>query len=327
MCVIAAKPVGIKMPTTDVIEDMWFANPDGAGFMYAENGVVHIRKGFMKLDNFLQAIDDLAKTHDLTKLPVVMHFRITTHGGTRPENTHPFPISDSIGILSKSKSKCRLGVAHNGIINITPRKDISDTMEYIASQLAPLSRAVPDFYKSKDLMEMIYNAVQSKLAFLTDLGEIYTVGDFKNDNGILFSNTYFKYKSYRDFDYGKVGCYSWDSDPYYYDGYPGLGYGMTGWNDPEKCVDIDEKHGTFYTDYMMWITEDDGYVLGADKYDASDSFAINKNNVVFVYDCDLDALVKVPGALAKTIEGTNLQFDYDSDNAMLELVYRPSKKS
>lgn len=31
MCVIAAKPAGVKMPTREQMEVMWFNNPDGAG--------------------------------------------------------------------------------------------------------------------------------------------------------------------------------------------------------------------------------------------------------------------------------------------------------
>ena len=40
MCVIAAKPSGVKMPSVSTIENMWYKNPDGAGFMYALNGKV-----------------------------------------------------------------------------------------------------------------------------------------------------------------------------------------------------------------------------------------------------------------------------------------------
>ena len=59
MCVIAAKPAGIEMPDIETITEMWYMNPDGAGFMYADKGLVHIRKGFMELDDFLEAIEAL----------------------------------------------------------------------------------------------------------------------------------------------------------------------------------------------------------------------------------------------------------------------------
>ena len=147
MCIIACKPEGVEMPSVHTISNMWHNNPDGAGIMYNYEGRVHIRKGLMDLDDFIKELGHIREKVDLKSAAVVMHFRIATHGGVKPENTHPFPVSDSIPALRKTKLTTRLGVAHNGIISITPReKDISDTMEYIASQLAPLSRALPKFY-------------------------------------------------------------------------------------------------------------------------------------------------------------------------------------
>ena len=155
------------MPGNDTLRTMWNVNSDGAGFMYVEKGAVRIEKGFMKYKNFIKALEKVGARLDLTATPVVMHFRITTHGGTRPENTHPFPITESLGALKKLKSTTDVGVAHNGIIPITPRKGISDTMEYVLSQLAPLKKALPTFYKNKYAMQLIENAIDSKMAFLT----------------------------------------------------------------------------------------------------------------------------------------------------------------
>ena len=307
MCVIAAKPAGVDMPSDDRLMDMWYANPDGAGFMYADNGVVRIRKGFMEPDKFIAAINELRSEHDLTSLPLVMHFRITTHGGTKPENCHPFPISDNVGVLSKLESKTSLGVAHNGIINITPRKGISDTMEYIATQLAPLYRAVPKFYKNKDLMELINNATCSKLAFLTSKGGIYTVGAFVEEDGVLYSNKNFEYKSIRDFSYG---CYGGWGD-----------YGYTGWDDT-----IEKPASDYCSKYVMWIT--DGYIRGGDvDDDPYESYAIDKKENVYRYDYAVDALVKIPGATAYTNNGTFARFKATDPDTMLELVYSPSQKS
>ena len=59
--------------------------------MYAHDGKVVIEKGFMKLDEFTAALDRVAQTVDLTATGVVMHFRITTHGGTCPLEHPPVP--------------------------------------------------------------------------------------------------------------------------------------------------------------------------------------------------------------------------------------------
>ena len=305
MCVIVAKPSGIKMPTEDQITDMWYTNPDGAGFMYEKNGTVFIRKGFMHLQDFLDAIDQLGKKNDLQELPLVMHFRITTHGGTKPENCHPFPITDSVGVLTKLDSKTKLGVAHNGIIPITPRKDISDTMEYILTQLAPLHRAVPRFYANKDLMEMVYNAVHSKLAFLTDKGEIFTVGDFQERDGILYSNLNHEWSQPRSFKYSSAYPYDWDT----YD-----------WSDNSSAFD-----GTFLDRTVMWVDEDIGYVSGAKDVDPYyGMYAVDVNNNVYEYDEAVDALVMIPSATLYSNTGTIIRFNKKSPSVMRELTFDPT---
>ena len=208
MCIIAAKPAGVAMPSRDTIRTMWDGNRDGAGLMYLDGGKVTIEKGFMTYKSFAKKLDQLEKRLDLTRTPVVMHFRITTHGGTKPENCHPFPITDSIGALKKLTSRTDVGVAHNGIIHIIPRSGISDTMEYIASQLAPLKRALPRFYENKNAMLLVKNAIDSKMAFLTKEGKIYTVGDFVTDKGVLYSNRSYIKSSPRYRDLGSWNCYA-----------------------------------------------------------------------------------------------------------------------
>ena len=59
MCIIAAKPAGVKMPDHETLENMWYGNPDGAGLMYAKDGKVIIRKGFMKYVDLLAALEEI----------------------------------------------------------------------------------------------------------------------------------------------------------------------------------------------------------------------------------------------------------------------------
>lgn len=306
MCIIAAKARGIDMPSEETIENMWWRNNDGAGFMYAKDGHVHIQKGFMKYDDFKAALDKLAEKENLKDLALVMHFRITTHGGTKPANCHPFPISDSIGVLSKLQSKCRIGVAHNGIINIEPRQGISDTMEYIASQLAPLSRAVPDFYKSKDLMEMVYNATSSRLAFLTGDGHIYTVGDFVEDGGIKYSNSSYKYTtSWRDFGLGQSGIGGWDN-------YSGL-------NSTDSCW----SNEGFYKMMDVCILDlNSVYIDGIDYYDEYDYYVADTSGNVYEYSYDVDAFVKIEGATVHSCTGV---WHFDKESSCRELVFHKYK--
>ena len=67
--------------------------------MYTKNGKVIIDKGYMSLEALKAALKKIAKEVDLTKEAMVLHFRIGTAGGNTPQNTHPFPVMDSIGGL------------------------------------------------------------------------------------------------------------------------------------------------------------------------------------------------------------------------------------
>lgn len=289
MCIIAAKPAGVAMPSRDTIRTMWDGNRDGAGLMYLEGGKVTIEKGFMTYKSFAKKLDQLEKRLDLTRTPVVMHFRITTHGGTKPENCHPFPITDSIGALKKLTSRTDIGVAHNGIIHIIPRSGISDTMEYIASQLAPLKRALPRFYENKNAMLLVKNAIDSKMAFLTKEGKIYTVGDFVTDNGVLYSNRSYIKSSLRYRDLGSWNCYADFEDDW--GDFQGIGY------DDVKCLMwLDES------DYLK--SEDGSLIEGLD-------FLIDESGKVYEYDYNSDAAFLVEGMTAYTEAGTPKHFDFD----------------
>ena len=92
MCIIAIKEAGVAMPDLKTLQAMWDNNPDGAGYMFPMDGKVHIRKGFMEFNDLKNDLDDLAKVINIKETPVIMHFRIGTHGVRRnPANTHPLP--------------------------------------------------------------------------------------------------------------------------------------------------------------------------------------------------------------------------------------------
>ena len=55
---------------------MFKNNSDGAGYMYATDNKVVIRKGFMSFRSFKSSLDKLSELYDITNLPIVMHFRI-----------------------------------------------------------------------------------------------------------------------------------------------------------------------------------------------------------------------------------------------------------
>lgn len=268
MCIIAIKPAGIEMPAIATIENMWYNNPDGAGFMYAKDGAVHIEKGFMKLKSLKSALKKLEKNIDTTNTPLVMHFRITTSGGTSPENCHPFPVSEKLPLLQMKKSKAPLAVAHNGIIDIKlSQKDISDTMEYIISQLAPLYQLKKDFYKHEAGKKLVYNAIKSKMAIMDGNGYIATIGDFvAGEDGLLYSNNSYK---------ARTTYYKWD----FWEDY------SFRWYSP--------KHGK----YLSWLTEDDGYILVNGNIESADYYLADKQGNLYRYDIESDSAIPIEGTL------------------------------
>jgi len=291
MCIIAAKPAGVAMPKYEYISNMFQNNKDGAGLMYAANGKVHIEKGFMDEFSFASRLAELAKEHDIEKLPIAMHFRITTHGGTKPENCHPFPITDSMGMLKKLRCRTNIGVAHNGIIDVSPRsKDISDTMEYIAGRLAPLKRAMPNFYKNKDILQMIYHGITSKMVIMDRNGDMSFIGDFREEDGVKYSNTSYMY------NYSSYRCF-----PYEMEGY-------------------DEYESYSYKE-LMWLDEDKGEYVKSKKGDfLQDDFAIDKNGNVYYFDSEMGMFVRLYGATAYNSNGGFLKFNPDSEFTCHEVV-------
>ena len=199
MCIIAIKDKGIKLPNEKTLETMFRNNPDGAGFMYAKDGKVVIRKGFMTFKTFKSALDKIC---DIDNLPLVMHFRIATSGNIDAGTCHPFPISNRRKVLRKTSYITDVGVCHNGIIPISAPHNMSDTMQYIAQKLYYYQKLQKDFYVQKSYIKRIEQEIQSKMVFLTGTGDIFKIGEFISENdGMVYSNTSYKEKSFIPFLY------------------------------------------------------------------------------------------------------------------------------
>lgn len=191
MCIIVAVPAGIEIPSDETLKQCFRSNSDGAGFMWSDGKRVNIRKGFMTWESFKAALDaELDAGHIYTDSAVVLHFRITTSGKTQPKCCHPFPISSDKAQLQATSTESRFGIAHNGVIHGRNTYDgWSDTMDFVASVVAPLARMHPSFMYSDDAMELLKGACLSKLAIINHAGEMRLVGEFKEDGGVFFSNT------------------------------------------------------------------------------------------------------------------------------------------
>lgn len=188
MCVIIYKPEGVAMPSQKELKAAFAHNSDGAGFAYfLPDKRVQIVKGLMTfaaLEKALKRHSEAIKDHTL-----VIHMRITTHGGTSQGLTHPFPVSSDPQDMHKIDNIADTVVFHNGIISIKPREGQSDTTEYILSVMSVLREKDPKFPENAAVRYMIETDIYSKMLIMYN-NKVYMIGSFVLDNGIYYSNRY-----------------------------------------------------------------------------------------------------------------------------------------
>lgn len=209
MCIIVAKEKGIEIPSKETLQTCFENNPDGAGFMYVKDDKVVIDKGYMDFRSFYKRLKKLDRKLHLKDKALVMHFRIGTHGKNDRQTTHPFPISSNASDLKRTYITTDLGVVHNGIIQkYDYENDLSDTQLFIRDVISILKGLNRNFYKDKGTLDMLNRVTKSKLCFLDTKNDLIYVGDFvKDDNGVRYSNSTYKYsyyndwKDWRDYDY------------------------------------------------------------------------------------------------------------------------------
>jgi hypothetical protein len=109
MCVImiASK----TRPTEEMVERAWNSNKDGAGIAWEEKDKkgewdVVYEKGIMQVDRIKELCQKLP-------LPYVVHFRVASVGGVKPELTHPFPITAEVRLDLRGRTKGGV-LFHNG---------------------------------------------------------------------------------------------------------------------------------------------------------------------------------------------------------------------
>lgn len=96
-------------------------NPDGAGFAVSDGVSVEVRKGFFNYKDFMKEVEPFMD------YPLLIHFRLATHGAKNERNCHPFTLRDG-----------SIAVVHNGIINIQSDKENSDTANFVKLVMDPL---------------------------------------------------------------------------------------------------------------------------------------------------------------------------------------------
>ncbi len=190
MCVIAYKPLNVAFPEERILRNCFENNDDGAGFMFAYKGEVHFHKGYETFSAFMKALNAARKiTGD--NVPYVMHFRIATQGYEKTM-THPFPLSSNMNSLKKLRGKCSIGIAHNGILDITSdgSKTYSDTMLFITDYLSNIIQGY-DWYENKRTKKLIEKLIDgSRLAILDAKGHCELMGKgWVKDGDMHYSNS------------------------------------------------------------------------------------------------------------------------------------------
>jgi len=227
MCIAIYKPEG-KIISKETLKECYTCNPDGAGFMYAEDKKLHIQKGFFSFESFYEAY----KEHEHKQ--AVIHFRIKTHGKIDTTNCHPFAVNPSLAFV------------HNGVISGFGDSDHTDTIGFNHGVLQPLVHKWGNLALFQDPMkDLIESRIgYSKLIFLDRHGNHKIMNEGKGvwDDGIWYSNTSYKpyvapvtkiWKSTED----------WISDHNYYK------------STPKKVAPIKRKYGVAVGDMVELLQE------------------------------------------------------------------------
>lgn len=222
MCVIMVCKE--NKPSNKELKKAFIANPHGAGVAWYQDNKLQVKKG-LNLKKLRRVVNSIS-------LPFTIHFRWTTVGGTCKELTHGFVVSKESPILLEGTSDkdilfhnghwseyadileqmWKKGYLTNEDIGKIGTKHISDT------RIMAIAKSVLNESNFNDLVN------GQKLAIMKhDKQDIQTIGTFIEENGILYSNQYFKnrytYLDYEDtydydkeFDYLKHGaCYKQNS--------------------------------------------------------------------------------------------------------------------
>ncbi len=198
MCLIVAKPHGVRMPSNNNLARWFKSHPDGFGLAYLDEGKVRIIKGAMDIKGVKRIVKTMRKGLGKTSpkdIDVIFHFRQATNGVISMSNCHPFPVSSDQAELASLDTNCEIAIAHNGIIwgvgdkynYNNPIGFKTDTQEFIEDYITQLRDAL----WNKAVQGLIEAATSSKFVLLSNRGLTY-IGKFVEDGGLFYSNQGYK---------------------------------------------------------------------------------------------------------------------------------------
>lgn len=175
MCIAILAKEG-KHLTDEQLQTCWTNNPNGAGFAYVKDEQLVIVKELLNFEKFKK----LYKKHieRAVDSPMLVHFRVRTHGDISIPNTQPIRIDNDTAFI------------HNGVIScVATHKSHSDTVMFSLKVLRRLKRG---FHNHTEILDLIDNVVgYSKLVFLATDKSYGIVGEKRGDweEDIWYSNT------------------------------------------------------------------------------------------------------------------------------------------
>lgn len=209
-------------PSMDLVSDCFAANPDGAGIMWCENGLVQTAKGFMDEWSLLDAIQEVPE-----ESPLVIHMRIATSGGINAGTCHPFPVCDDLNALHAEMTECHAAIAHNGIITGMPtstERGISDTVSFVVCVVNGLLAKTHNKVNKKVRRAIMDAAPGNRFAIMTGNGKVFRIGEGWETvtTGIEASNSTWRIASLYNY---KLYNYKWLGSSYEPDLYGAPMYG------------------------------------------------------------------------------------------------------
>lgn len=166
------------------LQNCWDNNNDGAGMAYFNRGRLVIHKEMNDFESFYSKYQEARRK--CPNKPFIIHFRITTHGGTSLENCHPFPIG-------KEDVFC-----HNGILRcVEAGGALSDTRVFGQNILEQIDL---DYGDSQNFLLGRMIESSNKLIIMNKTGKYMIINEKEGDwdeKGNWYSNTSHKY-SYKN---------------------------------------------------------------------------------------------------------------------------------
>lgn len=174
MCILVVKKKGVDYPSLEQVVNCCKANPHGFALSYTYKGRMRTFRT-MDVQSFLWQYQAIVSKYPSEDVAMILHARIATHGSINARNCHCFQGEG-------------LSFAHNGILGIKNRDDLTDSETFFRDYF------IPEYKKTHKFTDKVVNIINnvigtSKFAFLQPNGYIHYFGRFIEEDGVLFSNS------------------------------------------------------------------------------------------------------------------------------------------